>query len=617
LDAGTGAGSTNIHRSWDVDARQAFRWTAPDNRGKIEGMGLREYRRKRNFKATPEPAGKEPRTGRNRSTHLAFVIQKHAASRLHYDFRLELDGTLKSWAVPKGPSLDPADKRLAMHVEDHPLEYGGFEGTIPKGEYGGGTVMVWDRGTWDPVGDPHKGYRDGNLKFTLNGKKLHGGWALVRIRGRQRGDDNGRSWLLIKERDEAARSGSAARVVDAKPKSVSSGRTLDQIATAKGRVWHSSRNGNETAPGETRTPEARPVRARRRARGGDAEKISGARKAALPKFVPPQLATLVDRAPAGEAWLHEMKYDGYRILARVERGRIRLLSRNGRDWTDNFPTVTKAVGRLAADRALLDGEVAVLLDNGTTSFQALQNHLSGSHAGQLTYLVFDLLHLNGLDLTGTRLEDRKRLLADLLGPVRDAASPLRYSDHVVGDGPAFFAQACRLGLEGIVSKLRDALYRSTRSREWLKVKCFKRQEVVIGGYTDPEGSRVGLGALLAGVYEKGRLVYAGKIGTGFTEKTLRELTSRLRALEREACPFATRPVGVGHPHWVKPDLVAEVSFSEWTEDGRMRHPSFLGLRKDKPAASVVRELPAPVEEVAPPRSRSKAKRSGKSARRRT
>jgi bifunctional non-homologous end joining protein LigD len=580
-------------------------------------MGLREYRRKRNFKATPEPAGKEPRAGRSRSTHLAFVIQKHAASRLHYDFRLELDGTLKSWAVPKGPSLDPADKRLAMHVEDHPLEYGGFEGTIPKGEYGGGTVMVWDRGTWDPVGDPHKGYRDGNLKFTLNGKKLHGGWALVRIRGRQRGDDNGRSWLLIKERDEVARSGSAARVVDAKPKSVSTGRTLDQIATAKGRVWHSSRNGNETAPAETRTPEARPVRARGHARGGDAEKISGARKAALPKFVPPELATLVDRAPAGDAWLHEMKYDGYRILARVERGRVRLLSRNGRDWTDNFPTVAKAVGRLAADRALLDGEVAVLLDNGTTSFQALQNHLSGSHAGQLTYLVFDLLHLNGLDLTGARLEDRKRLLADLLGPVCDAASPVRYSDHVVGDGPAFFAQACRLGLEGIVSKLRDAPYRSTRSREWLKVKCFKRQEVVIGGYTDPEGSRVGLGALLAGVYEKGRLVYAGKIGTGFTEKTLRELTSRLRALEREACPFATRPVGVGRPHWVKPELVAEVSFSEWTEDGRMRHPSFLGLRKDKPAASVVRELPAPVEEVAPPRSRSKAKRSGSRARRRT
>ena len=580
-------------------------------------MGLREYRRKRNFKATPEPAGKSSRAGRRRSTDLTFVIQKHAASRLHYDFRLELDGTLKSWAVPKGPSLDPADKRLAMQVEDHPLEYGGFEGTIPKGEYGGGTVMVWDRGTWEPVGDPRKGYRDGNLKFTLDGEKLHGGWALVRIRGRQRGDDNGRSWLLVKERDKAARSGSSARVVDARPKSVSTGRTLDQIAAAKGRVWHSNRKAGKVTLDKTRTPRARAVLGHRGARSGDPDEISGARKAALPKFVPPELATLVDRAPEGETWLHEMKYDGYRILARIENGRVRLLSRNGRDWTDNFPTVAKAVERLDAERALLDGEVAVLLENGTTSFQALQNYLSGLRAGQLTYLVFDLLHLNGLDLTGARLEDRKRLLADLLGPVRDAAGPLRYSDHVVGDGPAFFAQACRHGLEGIVSKLRDAPYRSARSREWLKVKCSKRQEVVIGGYTDPEGSRVGLGALLAGVYEKGRLVYAGKIGTGFAEKTLRELTSRLRALERETCPFAPQPAGVGRPHWVKPELVAEVSFSEWTEDGRMRHPSFLGLRKDKPASSVARELPAPVEEVAPPRSESKTKRSAKRARRRT
>jgi bifunctional non-homologous end joining protein LigD len=580
-------------------------------------MGLREYRRKRNFKATSEPAGKSPRAGRRRSTDLAFVIQKHAASRLHYDFRLELDGTLKSWAVPKGPSLDPADKRLAMQVEDHPLEYGGFEGTIPKGEYGGGTVMVWDRGTWEPVGDPRKGYREGNLKFTLAGEKLHGGWALVRIRGRQRGDSNGRSWLLIKERDKAARSGKSAHVVDARPKSVATGRTLDQIATAKSRVWHSNRNGGKAAPAETRAPRAHAARGRPRARGADADEISGTRKAALPKFLPPELAILVDRAPAGEAWLHEMKYDGYRILARIEHGRARLLSRNGRDWTDNFPSIAKALERLDAERALLDGEVAVLLENGTTSFQALQNHLSGLRAGQLTYLVFDLLHLNGLDLTGAGLEDRKRLLADLLGPVGDAAGPLRYSDHVVGDGPAFFAQACQHGLEGIVSKLRDAPYRSTRSREWLKVKCFKRQEVVIGGYTDPEGSRVGLGALLAGVYEKDRLVYAGKIGTGFTEKTLRELTSKLRALEREASPFATPPAGVGRPHWVKPELVAEVSFSEWTEDGRMRHPSFLGLRKDKPATSVVRELPAPVEEVAPPRAGSKAQRSAKSARRRT
>src|SRR5262245_14033084 len=577
-------------------------------------MGLREYRRKRNFKATPEPAGEtSPAPGR-RSGPRAFVIQKHVASRLHYDFRLELEGTLKSWAVPKGPSLDPADKRLAMQVEDHPLEYGDFEGTIPKGEYGGGTVMVWDRGTWEPDGDPHKGYRDGNLKFVLAGRKLHGGWALVRIRGRQRGDADGRSWLLIKERDRAARSGGSARVVEAKPKSVASGRTLDQIAAAKDRVWHSNRTGDDKAPAAAGASVARSTRPRRGGHKVRSQEVPGARKASLPKFLPPELATLVDRAPGGDAWLHEMKYDGYRILARIEGGRVRLLSRNGRDWTASFPEIAKAAGGLSVERALLDGEVAVLLENGTTSFQALQNHLSGGHDGQLTYLVFDLLHLNGLGLTSSRLEDRKRALADLLEPVRSKASVLRFSDHVVGDGPAFFAQACRLGLEGIVSKLRDSPYRSARSREWLKVKCFKRQEVVIGGYTDPEGSRVGLGALLAGVHENGRLVYTGKVGTGFTEKTLRELTSRLRPLERETSPFATPPAGVGRPHWVKPELVAEVSFSEWTEDGRMRHPSFLGLRKDKPAASVVRELPKPIEQVAPPESRSKRQKHSREAR---
>jgi bifunctional non-homologous end joining protein LigD len=580
-------------------------------------MGLREYRRKRDFKATPEPAGKTPGPARRRSNGLVFVIQKHAASRLHYDFRLELDGTLKSWAVPKGPSLDPADKRLAMHAEDHPLEYGGFEGTIPKGEYGGGTVMVWDRGTWEPVGDPRRGYRDGNLKFTLKGRKLHGGWALVRIRGRQRGDSNGRRWLLIKERDGAARSGAPARIVDARPKSVATGRTLDQIAKAKDSVWHSNRNGEGPGGDATRWPAPPAAPRRASSRRSEAPDVPGARKASLPRFVPSELATLVDRAPGGEAWLHEMKYDGYRILARMERGRVTLLSRNGRDWTDNFPSVAEAVGRLGVERVLLDGEVAVLLPDGTTSFQALQNHLSGAHAGQLTYLVFDLLHLDGFDLTAARLEDRKRALADLLKGLGDAGGPIRYSDHVTGDGPAFFTRACRLGLEGIVSKLRDSSYRSTRSREWLKVKCFKRQEIVIGGYTDPEGSRVGLGALLGGVYDKGRLVYAGKIGTGFSERTLRDLTSRLRSLERDACPFATRPVGVGRPHWVKPELVAEVSFSEWTEDGRMRHPSFLGLRKDKPASSVTRERAAPVERVAPSGSKARPPRSPRRSRRRT
>jgi bifunctional non-homologous end joining protein LigD len=561
-------------------------------------MGLREYRRKRDFKATPEPPGKSSRAARAGKGALAYVIQKHAASRLHYDFRLELDGTLKSWAVPKGPSLDPADKRLAMHVEDHPLEYGDFEGTIPKGEYGGGTVLVWDRGTWEPIGDPRKGYRDGNLKFVLKGDKLHGAWALVRIRGREPGD-KGRSWLLIKERDGKARSGPSARIVDREPKSAATGRTLDEVAAAKDRVWHSNRDGREPA-------QATPKRRAAAAPAPDPSGIAGARPSSLPKFVSPELATLVDRAPSGEEWLHEMKYDGYRILARIDHGRVTLASRNGRDWTAKFPAVAEAAGRLRVERAILDGEVAVLLPKGTTSFQALQNFLSGAHSDQLVYMVFDLPHLNGRDLTGARLEDRKSALAAILESAGDDARPLRYSDHVVGKGPDFFAQACRLGLEGIISKRRDSPYQGTRSREWLKIKCVKRQEVVIGGYTDPEGSRVGLGALLGGVHEDGRLVYVGKIGTGFSDKTLRELTKQLAALDQEKCPFATPPIGVGRPHWVKPRLVAEVSFSEWTDDGRMRHPAFLGLRADKPATSVVRELPAPVEEVAKtPRSTKK------------
>jgi bifunctional non-homologous end joining protein LigD len=562
-------------------------------------MGLREYRRKRDFKKTPEPSGKA--APRRRKGELLFVIQKHAASRLHYDFRLELDGVLKSWAVPKGPSLDPADKRLAMHVEDHPLEYGTFEGIIPKGEYGGGTVLLWDRGSWAPVGDPHQGYRAGNLKFVLKGEKLRGGWALVRIRGGRRGDEDGRSWLLIKERDAEARSGRAADIVELEPRSVATRRTLEEIAAAADRVWHSGRDDGKkaTTPRKPAAP-IRPAPARR-SRGHapvSVADVSGVRRAALPKFAPPQLATLVSQAPSGEAWLHEMKYDGYRILARLDHGRVTLLSRNGRDWTDKFPTIAEAVGHLPAERAMLDGEVAVLQPDGTTSFQALQNFLSGTGPGQLVYMVFDLLHLDGWDLTGARLEDRKAVLERLLASGNGKSGPVRYSDHVAGDGPDFFTHACRLGLEGVIAKRRDAPYRGTRSADWLKIKCVKGQEVVIGGYTEPEGSRVGIGALLVGVYEDGRLVYAGKVGTGFDQETLRALKKRLASLEQKACPFATRPAGVGQPHWVKPDLVAAVSFSEWTADGRMRHPSFQGLREDKPATSVTRELPvAAVEEV--------------------
>jgi bifunctional non-homologous end joining protein LigD len=345
--------------------------------------------------------------------------------------------------------------------------------------------------------------------------------------------------------------------------------------------------------------------------------IPGARRAeALPAFVPPQLATLVSQAPDGEDWLHEIKFDGYRVLARLDGGRVRLLSRNGRDWTEQFPSVASAVARLHAGQALLDGEVAVLLPDGTTSFQALQNALSGSGQGALVYMVFDLLYLDGWDLRGARLEDRKRALYRLLGAAGEPPVPLRYSDHVGGGGPEFLAHACRLGLEGVISKRRSAPYRSTRGPDWLKTKCLRRQEVVIGGYTEPEGSRIGIGALLAGVHDDGRLVYVGKVGTGFTNQGLRELVKRLRPLEQEHSPFAERPVGVGRTHWVRPELVAEVAFGEWTADGRMRHPSFQGLRADKPARAVVRERPASPEAVSGPgrgRRRAPARRGAAEA----
>ncbi|HEY7541895.1 MAG TPA: DNA ligase D [Methylomirabilota bacterium] len=535
-------------------------------------MGLREYRRKRDFEKTPEPAGQVPEAPREHGR--SYLIQKHAATRLHYDFRLELEGVLKSWAVPKGPSLDPADKRLAMHVEDHPVEYGDFEGIIPKGQYGGGTVLLWDRGTWEPIGDPHTSYRAGSMKFILKGEKLRGGWALVKIGGRRKNGDD-RSWLLIKERDHQARPGRAEPIVVSQPKSVATGRTIEEIAASGDRVWNSNRDGEPVGP--------------------DATEIRGARQTALPRFVQPQLATLVERPPDGDGWLHELKYDGYRILARIEHRRAELMSRNARDWTEKFPTVAAALARLPVHEAIVDGEVTVLLPDGTSSFQALQNFGSSAGRGQLVYMIFDLLYLDGRDLTGARLEDRKAALARLLASASDKAAVLRYSDHVVGNGADFFAHACKLGLEGIVSKRRDAPYRGTRGAEWLKIKCLKQQEIVIGGYTEPEGSRVGIGALLGGVYEDGRLVYAGKIGTGFDNKTLRDLQRRLARLEQKTSPFDSRPAGAARAHWVKPELVAQVSFSEWTSDGKLRHPAFQGLREDKPAEAVVRELPVAVE----------------------
>jgi len=573
-------------------------------------MGLREYHRKRNFAVTPEPRGEETKTeGRS------FCVQKHAATRLHYDFRLEMEGVLKSWAVPKGPSYDPAEKRLAMHTEDHPLDYGDFEGVIPEGQYGGGTVLLWDRGTWTPLEDPHKGYRAGKLKFRLDGEKLRGGWTLVKIRGRDARDDE-KSWLLIKEKDEFARPASEFSITDERPESVATGRDLDQIAADRDNVWESKPVEKPRAAGRWRPKVATPKAATPKAATPKAvpvrvADVRGARKGPLPRVVRPQLATLVTDPPAGDGWLHEMKFDGYRILGRLQDGGTRLVSRNGNDWTGNFPSLAAAIAALPASQALIDGEVAVLLPNGTTSFQALQNALTQRDQGELVYFAFDLLHLDGYDLTRAALEDRKAALAKLLA---GAGRALRYSEHVVGSGDEFFRNACRLSLEGIVSKRRDARYEIGRSRSWLKVKCLRRQEVVIGGFTEPSGSRTGFGALLVGVYDAGGgLTYVGKVGTGFTEKLLKDLRRRLEALEQPSCPFQLRPKGVGAAHWVKPELVAEVAFTEWTSDGKMRHPSFQGLRADKPAREVVRERPAPTEEVVTAAEAPRPRRSNDAA----
>ncbi|HEX6795917.1 MAG TPA: DNA ligase D [Casimicrobiaceae bacterium] len=538
-------------------------------------MGLELYRKKRNFKTTPEPAG---RVRRSPAHDRVFVIQKHAASHLHYDFRLELNGVLLSWAVPKGPSLDPHDKRLAMHVEDHPIEYGGFEGVIPPKQYGSGTVMLWDRGTWEPVRDAEASYAQGKLKFELHGEKLHGGWMLVKSHGGKYGGD--KSWLLIKENDAYARSGVDARIVDAEPDSVASGRSLDAIAADPDRVWHSNKSVEENVRnGAVRRP--KPSLA--------PGKVQGARKAPIPETIDAELATLVDRPPSGDEWLHEIKFDGYRMLSRVAKGECRIVSRNGKDWTASFPTIVDALRRLPVTNAWIDGEIVVMDAKGQTSFQALQNVLSDGASAKLVYCVFDLPYLNGYDLRDAPLSARKALLAKLVGD----GTLIRYSDHVQGNGDAFFGEACKVGLEGIVSKRADSRYVGARGRDWQKIKCGMRQEFVIGGYTDPQGARTGFGALLLGIYDGSELRYCGKVGTGFNEAMLATLSERLANLATDKPPFVNPPTGAEarRSHWVKPSLVGEVSFTEWTRDGTLRHPSFEGLREDKRARDIVRERP--------------------------
>lgn len=507
---------------------------------------LKEYHRKRDFSLTKEPAGKKVTT---RKKKLSFVVQEHHASHLHYDFRLELEGVLKSWAVPKGPSLDPATKRLAVQTEDHPLEYGKFHGTIPQGEYGGGEVFIWDKGSWEPeaeFSDASKALEKGHIKFRLKGKKLNGSFILVRTNYKGSGDK--KNWLLIKHRDEFAITGEGAEVLPVKKASSKKKALKKKVPLIKSDPW--------------------------------------------PDFIPPQLPKLITQVPEeGGDWIHEMKYDGYRIQCHLQNGIGLFYTRNGLNWSNSFPHLLNAAEKLPVQNAIFDGEIVALDEEGRSHFQRLQNSLTLKKDKALRYYIFDLLYLNGKDLRALPLIERKELLEEILA---EAPDNILYSEHLTKQGEDFYNVSCEHQLEGIVSKLADSPYHSGRNDLWAKIKCTSRQEFIIVGWSDPKGGRQGIGSLLLAVYEEGKLRYAGRVGTGLNQQSLKSIKAGLGPLEAKKTSLDLNVPKGNDIHWVKPKLVCEVSFSQWTDKGILRTPVFLGLRKDKSPNDILEEKAEPM-----------------------
>lgn len=526
-------------------------------------MSLDSYHKKRDFKKTAEPKGRVHKTKNS-----LFVIQKHAASHLHYDFRLELEGVLKSWAVPKGPSLDPKVKRLAIHVEDHPIEYGTFEGIIPKGEYGGGTVMLWDEGKWHSLDeDPVKAYQKGHLRFELNAKKLQGRWDLIRFKEKE--------WFLIKYKDQFAKSEEDYDITKEESLSVLHHQSMEEISLHYDGIWTQEGYKPKLINSELKAKLGSPN--------------------PFPKNIAVQLATLVDKAPLGDEWLHEVKFDGYRMIAMKKGRQVQFISRNEKEWTNEFKSLIPDIQKLPLTNGIFDGEIVVLDKNSRSNFQLLQNAIKSEKSVHFYYYIFDLLYLENYDLRCLPLIERKTILASLL---EEAPLSIKYSNHLVGQGKEMLERSCDFGLEGIVSKRVDSSYIGKRSKSWLKIKCSHRQEFVVGGFSEPKRSREYFGSLYLGVFnDKGELVFTGNVGTGFTAASLKAVYEELKPLIRKKNPFTTVPPQAKVATWVEPKLIVEVEFSQWTQDGRLRHPSFKGLRMDKKPKEVKAEKETSIEAI--------------------